>query len=282
MLKAVSPRYLQILLELSRAGTAAAAARRLGVTASAVSHAVAELEKQLGGPLFADRRRSLLNDKGRALVERLAPAFQSIEMAVSDFRAAHASIRLSTLSSFATMWLIPRLPRLRRQLPEVDILISTDTRPVDLTSEPYDCVIRWAGPQADWRGLQHHLLFKERLIRVASPRVSRQSPLPRLSARSRPGDWALFDKDEASGAATMFETRAQMIEAAVAGLGAAVIDRHLVAAALSAGHLVQLGPETVERPEGYVFAARPAALESLSLRKFRNWLLEEITPAATA
>lgn len=276
MFNTASLRALGFLVELSRTGSAVGAARNLGVTPSAVSHAIAELEKQLGGPVFADRRRSVLNDKGRALVERLAPAFQSIEMAVSDFRAAHASIRLSTLSSFATMWLIPRLPRLRQQLPEVDILISTDTRPVDLAAEPYDCIIRWAGPQTDWRGLEHHLLFKERLIRVASPRVASQSPLPRLSARSRPGDWALFDKGEAPGAATMFETRAQMIEAAVAGLGAAVIDRHLVAAALSAGHLVQLGPEILERSEGYVFAARPNAMESLNLRKFRNWLLEEV------
>lgn len=276
-----SLRALKALVEVARSGSAVGAANRLGISASAVSHSLAELEAQLGAPLFSDRRRSMLNDKGKRLAQRLEPAFQSIEMAVEDFRAGHAAIRLSTLSSFAMLWLIPRLARLRQRLPEVDILISTDTRMVDLATEPYDCVIRWAGPRTDWRGLEHHLLFKEQLIRVASPRLAGQSPLPRLTARSRPGDWQLFEPgDSPQAAATMFETRSQMIEAAIAGLGAAVIDRHLVNGSLTAGHLVQLGPECLDCPEGYVFAARPSALDSINLRKFRSWLLEESSSTA--
>jgi len=272
-----SLRALKALMEVARSGSAVAAANRLGVSASAISHSLSELEGQLGGPLFIDRRRGQLNEKGQQLVQRLEPAFQSIDMAVADFRSTQTAIRLSTLSSFAQLWLIPRLPRLRQRLPAVDILISTDTRQIDLTTEPYDCVIRWSGPRADWRGLDHHLLFHERLIQVASPHLLRTpGPYPRLTAHSRPDDWRLFTGEAQSAAAvTMLETRGQMIEAAIAGLGVAIIDRHLVSGALAAGHLVRLGEQCLDRPEGYVFAARPAAMESLTLRKFRSWLLEE-------
>lgn len=278
-----SLRALKTLLEVARAGNAATAAARLGVGASAVSHSLSELEGQLGGSLFSDRRRMTLNEKGLRLVQRLEPAFQSIDMAVADFRATQGAIRLSTLSSFAQLWLIPRLGRLRQRLPSVDILISTDTRQVDLNSEPYDCVIRWAGPKTDWRGLEHQRLFHEQLIRVASPHLLRgPPPHPRLAAHSRPDDWRLFGTEAEAGPApslTTLETRGQMIEAAVAGLGEAIIDRHLVAGALAAGHLIQVGERRLDRPEAYVFAARPAALENPALRKFRAWLTEEASAA---
>ncbi|HVI51569.1 MAG TPA: LysR substrate-binding domain-containing protein [Candidatus Sulfotelmatobacter sp.] len=280
MFQPPSLRGLKALVEVARCGSAAGAANRLGVGASAVSHSLSELEAQMGGPLFEDRRRTRLNEKGMRLVQRLEPAFQSIDMAVADFRTTQNSIRLSTLSSFAQLWLIPRLARLRQRLPSVDILISTDTRPIDLHAEPYDCVIRWTGPKADWRGLEHERLFHEQLIQVASPHLLRQTPpYPRLTAHSRPDDWRLFGGEDTSVAVTMLATRGQMIEAALAGLGVAIIDLHLVAGTLTAGHLVQVGERRLDRPEAYVFAARPAALENPALRKFRSWLLEEALAA---
>jgi len=74
---------------------------------------------------------------------------------------------------------------------------------------------------------------------------------------------------------TVFETRSQMIEAAVAGLGAAVIDRHLAAQSLAAGHLVEIGGRALEQPAGYHFLCRRAALDERAIRIFRDWLAEE-------
>lgn len=273
-------RALRVLVAVARASSATRAAGRLGITPSAVSHVLADLERELGVPIFDDRRRSHLNDTGSRLVERLEPAFQAIDAAITEARAPRTAIRLSTLSSFATLWLIPRLPRLRARLPTVDILISTDTRPVDLAVEPYDCVIRWVSGQADWRGLDHVVLFREELVQVASPRlVDTVGTLPRLSARSRPDDWPVFSGSVPSlppaSSAMVFETRGQMIEAAIAGLGVAVIDRHLVETAIAAGYLAQIGRSESQTAQVYAFAARPGALENPALRVFRRWLLEE-------
>jgi len=270
-----SLRALRALVVLSHTGSAVAAAERLGVTASAVSHLMAELERQVGAPLFADRRRGRLNAAGERLVLGCEAGFRAIDQAVAEIGRAHASIRISTLSSFAMLWLIPRLPRLREKLPKVDILISTDTRAVDLATEPFDCVIRWVPERRSWRSLSHTMLFREELIKVASPRLTAE-PAPRLIARSRPEDSESFGEDAPAAGVTVFETRGQMIEAAIAGLGVAIIDRHLVQGSLAAGHLVQVGSKRVERPGGYVFAAREEALMDRNLRVLRDWLLEEV------
>lgn len=292
MFERPSLKSLRVLLEVQRAGGYAAAAERLGVTPSAVSHLIAALDAEFGGTLFEDRRRARLSPRGLRLVERLAPAFQSIEHAVGDYRARRAAIRVSALSSFAVLWLIPRLGRLRERLPEVDILVSTDTRAVDLAAEPFDCAIRWAVRPPAAPGLACLTLFNERLVVVASPRLlqrreARIAELPRLQARSRAGDWALFlTPEEAAatpaGGVTEFDTRSQMIEAAVAGLGAAVIDRHLAAQSLAAGHLVEVGGRALEQPVAYHFLCRRAALDERPIRVFRDWLAAETGAEADA
>lgn len=286
MFERPSLKSLRALLEVHRSGSYAAAAGRLGVTPSAVSHLIAALDTELGGALFEDRRRARVSARGLRLVEGLEPAFQAIDHALGQFRAQRASIRVSALSSFAVLWLIPRLGRLRARLPNVDILVSTDTRPVDLAAEPFDCAIRWAKESPRGPGLVSLPLFTETLAVVASPRLleGRAEPstegLPRLKARSRMEDWSLFAKERESAAAvdssvTVFETRSQMLEAAVAGLGAAVIDLHLAGQSLAAGHLVAIGDRRVARPERYTFLCRRSVAEERSIRIFRDWLAEE-------
>ncbi|WP_420348966.1 LysR substrate-binding domain-containing protein [Pelagibius sp.] len=285
MIDRPSLKALRVLLEVRRSGSYAVAAQRLGVTPSAVSHMIAALDAELGGTLFEDRRRARLSPRAERLVDSLEPAFQAIAHAVGQYRAQRASIRVSTLSSLAVLWLIPRLGRLRARLPNVDILVSTDLRPVDLNAEPFDCAIRWATSPPEAAGLVTLPLFREHLAVVASPRLldgqkgASIAALPRLKARSRMDDWSLFlgddDAGEPAAGITVFETRSQMLEAAVAGLGAAVIDLSLAEQSLAAGHLVDIGGRTVEQPVGYYFICRRAALDERPLRIFRDWLVEE-------
>ncbi len=286
MFERPSLKALRVFLEVVRAGGYGAAAARIGVTPSAVSHLVAALDAEFGGQLFEDRRRARLSERGARLAARLEPAFSAIDHAVAETRAPRAAIRLSTLSTFAVLWLVPRLGALRARLPDVDILISTDTRPVDLVAEPFDCAIRWAARPPEAPGLLALPLFRETLVVVANPRllaggIGDVAALPRLAARSRPGDWDLIlaARGEAgrapAGGVTVFETRGQMLEAAVAGLGAAVIDLTLVGASLAAGHLALAAPERVERPEAYHFLCRREALGERPLRILHDWLKGE-------
>jgi len=287
-----SLRALRAFAEVARSGSAAAAARVLHVSPSAVSHLLRDLEAALGFALFAGRGPgAALTEPGERLAGRLAGAFDAIDLAVAEARHRSGDVRVSALTSFSTLWLVPRLPRLQARHPELRLLLATGTRPVDLAAEPFECAIRWG--RGDWPGLAATLLFRERPVVVANPRLLAEhgpvAALPRLAARSRPDDWALAGAPlglaDAAPVLT-FETRALAVQAAMAGIGATVVDRHLVADLLAAGLLTEVAPEpptgSVERParvadrvEGHFFVALPQALRDRHVRAFRDWLVAE-------
>jgi DNA-binding transcriptional LysR family regulator len=69
--------------------------------------------------------------------------------------------------AFASHWLIPRIVQFQRQHPQIEVVISTTTRPVDLDAEDVDCAIRHG--HGAWKGLAATLLFSETLMPIAAP-----------------------------------------------------------------------------------------------------------------
>jgi len=278
-----SLRALRAFAEVARAGSLAEAARRLHVSPSAVSHLLRDLEAALGFALFAGRGPGApLSEPGARLARRLGGAFEAIDLAVDEARHRSGDVRVSALTSFSTLWLVPRLPRLQAQHSDMRLLLATGTRPVDLAAEPFECAIRWG--RGTWPGLAATLLFRERPVVVANPRLLAEhgsvAALPRLAARSREQDWPLATawlglKDTAP--VLTFETRALAVQAAIAGIGATVVDRHLVADLLAAGMLAEVAPSpAMDRPEGHYFVALPEALRDRHVRAFRDWLVTEV------
>src|SRR6201998_2462274 len=86
-------------------------------------------------------------------------------------------VTMSTMLSFATTWLVPRLARFAQRYPDIEIAVETGTRPVDLRREPIDLAIRhglgkYPGFEATW-------LVAPELIVVASPDLLKnRAPLP--------------------------------------------------------------------------------------------------------
>lgn len=278
-----SLRALRAFAEAARAGSLAEAARGLHVSPSAVSHLLRDLEAALGFALFAGRGPGApLSEPGARLARRLGGAFDAIDLAVDEARHRSGDVRVSALTSFSTLWLVPRLARFQARHPDVRLLLATGTRPVDLAAEPFECAIRWG--RGTWPGLVATLLFRERPVVVANPRLLAEhgpvAALPRLAARSRPEDWALVGAalDLADTAPVLtFETRALAVQAAIAGIGATVVDRHLVADLLAAGMLAEVAPAApLDRPEGHYFVATPEALRDRHVRAFRDWLAAEV------
>ena len=277
-----SLRALRAFAEVTRAGSIAAAAGRLGVSPSAVSHLLRDLEASLGFPLFAARGPGApLTEPAARLAARIGGAFEAIDLAVAEAQHRSGDVRVSALSSFSTLWLVPRLGRFQAAHSAVRLLLATGTRPVDLASEPFECAIRWG--RGNWPGLQVTLLFREQPVAVANPRLLAEhgglAGMPRLAARSRPGDWALVTGESRDAPVLTFETRGLAVQAALGGIGAAVVDRALVADLLEAGLLVQVAPsQPVLRPEGHFFVARAEALRDRHVRVFRDWLVAEAGP----
>jgi LysR family transcriptional regulator, glycine cleavage system transcriptional activator len=273
-----SLRALRAFAETARTGSLAAASRALNVTPSAVSHLLRELEQSLSLTLFITRGpNARLTDTGEKLGRRLMTAFDAIDFAITEARHQAGDVRVSALSSFLTLWLVPRLGGFQSRHPNSRLLFATGIRPVDLSAEPFECAIRWG--RGHWPNLESVLLFKDQPVVVTNPRLLQSATLPRLAARTRPDDWprvaaALGWPD--TPAILSFETRALAVQAATAGMGAAVVDRNLVAGLLADGILVEISPDPpVKTEEGHWFIALPDRLRLRPVRQFRDWLISE-------
>src|ERR1700748_590662 len=152
-------------------GTLREAAEQLGVTRSALSHRIAELEKRLGVALVRKSgRRIVVTEDGGRPIGSMGDARDRIEAAVQPFRRDRGQIRLSTVSTFASHWLIPRIAGFQAKHPKIEVAILTTTRAVDLAGEEVDCAIRHG--RGGWKGVAATLLFRETLMPIASPAVA--------------------------------------------------------------------------------------------------------------
>jgi len=281
-----SLRALHAFSLLARHGRAAIAAEKLGVSPSALSHLMRKLENELGATLVnRDGRGLSLTEEGQRLALSLGDAFDRIEEAVDSFkRRGRTELRISTVSTFATRWLIPRLPDFQSSQQDVELLLSASTRMVDLDRENYDCAIRLG--TGNWPSVESHLLWREHLAVALAPALMQDKNeddpeflinLRLLHSASRRGDWVrwleqagLEHPDTSSG--TVLQSRDLAIQAAIAGMGAIVIDRRFVSQELEAGHLVMPDWKVVELDTGYWFVRSPVRTLTRPVAAFRDWL----------
>lgn len=281
-----SLRALHAFSLLARHGRASLAADDLGVSPSALSHLMRKLESELGATLvLRDGRGQTLTEEGQRLALGLGDSFDRIESAVGSFkRRGRMELRISTVSTFATRWLIPRLPEFQSIQPDVEILLSASTRMIDLDRENYDCAIRLG--TGNWQGVDSAQLWQEHLAVAMAPQhlptdgllgPESFSDLRLLHSASRRGDWPLWLEKAGiahpdAGSGTLLESRDLAIQAAIAGLGAIVIDRRFVSTELKAGHLVMPDWPIVELETGYWFVRTPSRPLSRPVATFRDWL----------
>ena len=290
-----SARALAALSLFATLGTLTEAAEQLGVTRSALSHRIAELEKQLGVALVRKAgRRIALTEDGERLLSSMGDALERLEAAVEPFRRDRGQIRLSTVATFASHWLIPRIAQFQAQHPRIEVAIFTTTRAVDLKQEEMDCAIRHG--RGGWKGLSSTLLFKETLMPVAAPEVAdrflsgikpdcRGAPL--IRARSRFMDWSIWQKHDRALAKRRIkwltvETRAQALDAAISGAGVALMDMAYITAPVAEVRLRKLAEHPLQLQTGYYFVNVPNARRLHLLNHLRDWAVEAAKPFRAA
>ena len=282
-----SARALSALSLFAMLGTLTEAAEQLGVTRSALSHRIAELERRLGVALVRKSgRRIVLTEDGERLIGSMGDALDRIEAAVQPFRRDRGQIRLSTVSTFASHWLIPRIAAFQAQHPRIEVAILTTTRTVDLAGEEVDCAIRHG--RGGWKGVAATLLFRETLMPIASPAIAGRLTAdfhgaPLIRARSRFMDWQNWQKQDRVSAGRRIkwltvETRAQALDAAIAGAGIALTDMAYIGTAVTEGRLQTLAARPLRLPTGYYFVHRPKAKNLHLLTLLRDWAVEAARP----
>jgi len=161
------------LVQTVEAGSFALAARRIGLTRSAVGKSIARLEKRLGARLFnRTTRRQTLTENGRMFYERCKRALAQIDAAEATLDARRREpigrLRISVPVLFGRHCVAPVLTELIRRHPRLDVEISFCDRIVDLVQEGFDLAVR-IGPLSDSASLAARRLGIERAVICAAP-----------------------------------------------------------------------------------------------------------------
>ncbi|OEY66392.1 LysR substrate-binding domain-containing protein [Marinobacter sp. X15-166B] len=220
------------------------AAEELSLTQSVVSRHVQSLEALLEVRLFVrDGRQLRLSEAGAMYLREVRSGLQQIRNAsrqVSAYRASGGSINLACLPTFAAMWLMPRLSDFYARHPDTLVHIHARIRPFDMELAGMDAVI--SGGDSVWPGLVTYPLIQDQLVPVISPALLAKVPLQcpadatahtLLQVATRPDDWSQWFSAHDIPTATMrpgpqFEMTSHLIQAAVAGIGIALVPSCLV------------------------------------------------------
>lgn len=282
---------LRALEALDRLGSASAVAEELSLTQSAVSRQLQGLETQLGVTLInRDRKRLSLTAQAVDYLTEIRPALARIAQASLRLQVPQSggSLNLAILPAFGMRWLLPRLPDFARLHPDITINISTRLEPFAFASEPFDAAI-WYGT-GDWPETGHLLLMQERRLPVCAPDLAARvaAPedllkLPLLHIQSRPQAWAdWFATMNVQRAAPvpgmLYDQFSTITQAALHGLGVALMPDYLVEEDLATGRLVAPCGAATDSPGAY-FLVWPGTSEAdATLRRFRDWIATRTQP----
>jgi LysR family glycine cleavage system transcriptional activator len=265
------------------------AAEELSVTQAAISHQVRGLEQRLGLKLFVRRNRSLLlSEAGQAYLPSVRAAFDQLNEATEKLlqKDKGGNLTVTTTSSFAVKWLVPRLGGFQRSHPEIDVRVSTGTSLVDFSREDVDIGIRYGRGQ--WPNLLAERLVSEDVMPVCAPSLlkgpnglKKPADLRRfnlLHIGSFPDDWQVWltaagVKGVDSSRGVSFDFALAAYQAAMDGLGVALGRNPLVEPDLKAGRLVV--PFEFKRSSdfAYYLVYPPEAIRRRKIKAFRDWIV---------
>jgi len=256
---------LESFVRTADGGSFSEAARRLGLTAAAVSRNVAMLERNLGVRLFhRSTRKMTLTEAGERFLIAINGSLDALQAAIAE-AAAHNSepagvLKVSLSPTFGVTQILPLLPPFLAKYPRIKPEWHFENRPVDLIAENYDAAIGGAFDLAP--GLVARTLAPVQVIAVASPAYMAGRSLPAapselagysgIAMRSlhtgRVRQWMLRNANGVEMAGTLTETivvndPAAMREATRLGLGVSLIALFDVLRELERGDLIRLLPD---------------------------------------
>lgn len=266
------------------------AAIELCVTQAAVSHQVKALEARLGRALFRRLPRGLaLTDEGLALLPALVESFDRIAALVERISEGKAGevLAVGAVSTFATGWLIPRLPAMSAACPQVDLRLFTNNNRVDIAAEGIDCAIRFG--DGAWHGTEAMWLMAAPLAPLCAPALARRLSKPADLLREtllrsyRTDEWTRWFGDVGIAAPPLrgpvFDSSLAMMDAAAQGLGVALAPPAMFTRVIEAGIVVQPF-EAGASVGGYWLTWLKSRQPSAAMEAFRAWIGRECEPPA--
>ena len=278
---------LQGFVATARSGNLSRTAESLHLTVSALSHQIRGLEERLGQRLFLRNARGVeLTADGRQLYERIAPHFDAIEQALRPFRARRDDVlTLTLMPSFASSWLVPRLPRFLAAHPQLEINLQSSIAVADFERDSrLDAGLRY-GP-GQWPGVAAVHLIDDWVTPTASPALIAKLGRPTLETLDAypllgapGGRWSewfdAFGGHAPKRFVATFDDSETLHRAAVEGLGVALGRITLTRPLVEAGLLVPLFDARLKAEYAHYLVYPPRSESHRGLVAFRDWLLAE-------
>jgi LysR family glycine cleavage system transcriptional activator len=272
------------------------AAAELGMTQAGVSYQIRLLEERLGTPLFArEKGRVKLTDAGRRIAPMVGAAFDTLANAFGELVSDNESVLIiSTMQTFASNWMAPRLGSFQVQHPDLAVRLKTETRLVDFVGEEVDVAIR--SGRGGWPGLRQDFLFQFHSTPMCSPEFLERHPLkrpedvlavPRISA----GDqwwkrWlaraGVAEPEGIAHSGIWLDSQVMEGNTAIAGHGVAMLLPAFWKSELAAGRLVAPFPIISLDGFSYWLVYPEHKRNQPKIRAFREWILAQVAADAQA
>ncbi len=265
------------------------AAEELGVTQGAVAQQIRGLEASLGLKLFERLPRTLaLTGAGAEYAVNIRQAFELIDEATRMLRPEPDRLTLSVTPTFASRWMLPRLPAFTAAWPDIDLRVLASERLVQFHHEGVDLAVRYGRPPFG-AGLDASLLFNQSLLAVISPALLAELGDPNNVANCQRYPllhdghhlWPAFLACIFPNAALhhphhlRFNQTALALEAAISGQGIALTSPHFVQNDLASGRLVPAFTQQMVVDAGWYLVWPKRARESAPVSAVRDWLLAQ-------
>jgi DNA-binding transcriptional LysR family regulator len=265
---------ISAFVAVAEARSISEAARRLRLAKSVVSERLTELERSLGTSLLHRTTRKVsVTEDGAAFLERAIRIVREVEDATADLAERRGTLagplRLSAPVTFGRMHLGPALYPFLAQHPQIELTLDLDDRRVDAAADGYDAVVRH-GPIIDSRLMAWRLVPSRRVLVASTDYLARVgSPTSIAELEGHRGifytnrgvaDWRFPGSTDAVVVRARIALRVNngdvMLDAAVAGLGIALLPMFIAGPAIRAGNLRVIEVGTSAEDE-YIFIAHP-------------------------
>lgn len=276
---------IEAFVATAEQGSISAAARQLRLSKSVVSERLAELERLLGARLLhRSTRRLALTEDGSAFLPRAQRIVSDIAAAAADITERRGTLsgplRIAAPVTFGRLHLGPALYPFLKAHPDIQLTLDLDDRRIDVASSGHDAIIR-NGQIDDTRLIVWRLAESRRLLTAS---------LDYLAAHGTPhtledlhhhrgiyytnrgvGDWRFETAEGPVSIRARLALRVNngdmMRDAAIAGLGLAMLPSFIAGPAIKAGALVEVPLEATPAPDTLYMAHAQGREPSAKLRR---------------
>ena len=272
------------------------AGEELGMTQAAVSFAIRTLERELGTQVFKRKHRSIeLTEAGRRFHADVSLGLTHIRKSAEELHALGSDrhITLSASTAFASFWMLPRLPKFREDLPDIDLRIQTSDRDTDIVQEGVPLGIR-GGKAGSWSGCEDAVLAEEEISTIVSPAYLEQVGMPasdteiaehrliHLEEPFRPcPDWEDWFRSvgappPARAKGLSINDYVLVVQAVLGGQGIALGWTHLIEPMLASGLLMRASDHRLRTENAFHVVWPKDRPLTEPMRQVRDWLLSGV------